>query len=273
MTVDSQITIIDAIRDPKLIGDEISEAQEMCLRVLYGLPLESEQVDLFNELAGRPPGTPYEAQDYKEAAFIIGRRGGKSDKLAANTAIYEGRFRDHSPFLSPGETGVVLCLSQTLRTKIVFNYIQAKLKDKYDLSMGAYTLGRGRFLDANRALVDLMLESDVAAVRTVPNTDPPQVAVRVEKDGHFAEFILINEPVAWINFTEDGDEITLDLPLRDLPSVLQVDGRRLAIDGLPEAPTDLPDKKTINEVRVTKRWRLLEITHMSKSLQEALKDE
>ena len=128
MTVDSRITIIDAIRDPQLIGDEISEAQEMCLRVLYGLPLEPEQVDLFNELAGRPPGTSYEPQDYREAAFIIGRRGGKSDKLAANTAIYEGCFRDHSPYLSPGETGVVLCLSQTLRTKIVFNYIQAKLQ-------------------------------------------------------------------------------------------------------------------------------------------------
>ncbi|MDV2502899.1 MAG: hypothetical protein RX318_02975 [bacterium] len=128
MTVDSRITIIDAIQDSQLIGDEISEAQEMCLRVLYGLPLNPKQVDLYNELAGKPPGTPYEPQDYREGTFVIGRRGGKSDKLAANTAIYEGCFRDHSPFLSPGETGMVLCLSQTLRTKIVFNYILAKLQ-------------------------------------------------------------------------------------------------------------------------------------------------
>ena len=154
-----------------------------------------------------------------------------------------------------------------------FLTLSQALKDKYDLSSTAYTLGRRRFLDANRGLVKLMLESEVTAVLAVPNTDPAQVAVRVEKGSHFAEFILINEPVAWIKFTDDGDDITLDLPLRDLPSVLLVDGRRLAIDGLPEAPTDLPDKKAINEVRVTKRWRLLEISYLSESLQEALQNE
>lgn len=147
------------------------------------------------------------------------------------------------------------------------------LKQKYGIGFGEYSLGRGRFLDANRGLVDLMLEAEVTATRRLPGTNPEQVAVRVERDGHFAEFILVNEPVAWIKFMDGEDEITIDIPLDSLERVIVVKGKRIVIDGLPEAPAPLPDEDTIHEVRVTKRWRLFEIAHLSKSLQAALTDE
>lgn len=117
------ITIIDAVRDPNIIGDVMSPAQEAALRAIYGLELKGEQLALAEQMAGSAwqPGT-----EQREAVFICGRRSGKSDKLAANVAIYEAFFRDHK--LSPGETGVVLLLAQNMRqAKVVKGYIEGKI--------------------------------------------------------------------------------------------------------------------------------------------------
>ena len=117
------IDIIQAIRDPNILGDTISPAQEAALRCLYGLPLEGELLELAEQHLGGAwvPGT-----EYREAAFICGRRSGKSDKLAANVAIYEAFFRDHN--LSPGETGIVLLLAQNMRqARVVRGYIEGKI--------------------------------------------------------------------------------------------------------------------------------------------------
>ena len=118
------LDIIQAIRDPNILGDELSPAQEAALRALYGLPLEGELLDIAQQCIGRSwqPG-----QEYREAAFICGRRSGKSDKLAANVAIYEAFFRDHK--LSPGETGIVLLLALNMRqAKVVKGYIEGKIR-------------------------------------------------------------------------------------------------------------------------------------------------
>ena len=88
-----QITIIEAIRDPNILGDTLAPAQEAALRAMYGLPLEGEQRELAEQCAGLSWA---EGEEYREAAFICGRRSGKSDKLASNVAIYEAFFRDHN---------------------------------------------------------------------------------------------------------------------------------------------------------------------------------
>nr|BDD44417.1 hypothetical protein 2 [Pseudomonadaceae bacterium]BDD44423.1 hypothetical protein 7 [Pseudomonadaceae bacterium] len=118
------ITIIDAIGDPNILGDTLAPAQEAALRALYGLPMTEEQV----AVVGRCAGAAWQAgEEYREAAFICGRRSGKSDKLASNVAIYEAFFRDHN--LSPGETGVVLLLAQNMRqAKVVKGYIEGKIR-------------------------------------------------------------------------------------------------------------------------------------------------
>ena len=87
------ISIIDAIRDPNIIGDVISLAQEAALRAIYGLELKGEQLALAQQMAG---AAWQQGEEQSEAVFICGRRSGKSDKLAANVAIYEAFFRDHN---------------------------------------------------------------------------------------------------------------------------------------------------------------------------------
>ena len=117
------ITIIEAIHDPNIIGDTLAPAQEAALKAVYGLPMEGDQLALAKEMAGAAwePGA-----EHREAVFICGRRSGKSDKLAANVAIFEAFFRDHN--LSPGETGVVLLLAQNMRqAKVVKGYIEGKI--------------------------------------------------------------------------------------------------------------------------------------------------
>lgn len=119
-----RISIIDAIRDGNIIGDTLSAAQEAALKAVYGLRLEGEQLALAQQMAGSAwqPGV-----EQREAVFICGRRSGKSDKLAANVAIYEAFFRDHS--LSAGETGIVLLLAQNMRqAKVVKGYIEGKIE-------------------------------------------------------------------------------------------------------------------------------------------------
>jgi hypothetical protein len=119
-----RLNIIEAIRDPNILGDTLAPAQEAALCALYGLPLSDVQLALAQQCAG---GAWQPGVEYREAAFICGRRSGKSDKLAANVAIYEAFFRDHH--LSPGETGVVLLLAQNMRqAKVVRGYIEGKIR-------------------------------------------------------------------------------------------------------------------------------------------------
>ena len=122
--------IIQAIRDPNIIGDAVSAAQEAALRTLYGLPIPKNQESLVRRCTGHPPRKPSE---YREAAFICGRRSGKSDKIAANVALYEAFFRRHR--LSAGERGVVLLLAQNMRQAgVVRNYILGKIQKSPILS-------------------------------------------------------------------------------------------------------------------------------------------
>ena len=130
MSTKPVITIIDAIRDENIIGDTVSPAQEAALKAVYGLRLKGEQLALAEQMSN---GAWHQGQEVREAAFICGRRSGKSDKLAANVAIYEAFFRDHN--LSPGETGIVLLLAQNMRqAKVVKGYIEGKVNKSPVLS-------------------------------------------------------------------------------------------------------------------------------------------
>jgi hypothetical protein len=124
------IDIIRAIHDSNILGDTLSSAQEVALKALYGLPMTDAEAEIAKGCVGKAfqPNT-----EYREAAFICGRRSGKSDKLAANVAIFEAFFREHN--LSPGETGVVLLLAQNMRqAKVVRGYIEGKIKKSPILS-------------------------------------------------------------------------------------------------------------------------------------------
>ena len=63
----------------------------------------------------------------REAWLIVGRRGGKSIVLAV-IAVFLGCFKDWSPYLAPGERGVVLVLAADRRQAgVIFRYARALL--------------------------------------------------------------------------------------------------------------------------------------------------
>ncbi|MBM3288308.1 MAG: hypothetical protein FJY88_13325, partial [Candidatus Eisenbacteria bacterium] len=117
------VDIIAAIRDPNILGDVLSPAQEAGLRTLYGLEIPRAQEPIVRRCTGHPPRTP---KEHREGAFICGRRSGKSDKICANVAIYEAFFRQHE--LTVGQKGVVLLLAQNMRqAQVVRGYIEGKV--------------------------------------------------------------------------------------------------------------------------------------------------
>ncbi len=80
-------------------------AQEVVLRVLYGLPLTDEQYKILEQLTR--PEIVYESGTEKtEGNFVVGARGGKS-MLSSVIALYEAtaRAKHWKKFLLPGETG------------------------------------------------------------------------------------------------------------------------------------------------------------------------
>jgi len=126
------MNIIQFIEDPNLINDQsLSPAQKMSLKAVYGLPLNNAERKLFRETTGL---TRYIPKEWEEASFILGRRSGKSDKIASNIALYEACAREHK--LSKGEMGIVMLVSSELRrqSRILYNYILRKLQDSSILS-------------------------------------------------------------------------------------------------------------------------------------------
>ncbi len=147
-----------------------------------------------------------------------------------------------------------------------FLCLSRKLLDKYGIGITEYTLGRDRFLEENRALKDHFLEAEVKGVRAVPGAKPPQVVVRLQRGEHHVDFLLVNEPILWVHAVEDGDALTLGMELESLASVIRVEGNWIRIVDLPAAEAALPLPEDIHEVRLTDRWRLLDIVGRSASL-------
>lgn len=120
------MNIISFVEDRELVNDRsLSPAQKMGLKAVYGLPLTAGELELFRETTGL---TEYVPREWPEVTFILGRRSGKSDKLASNIGLYEACAREHK--LSVGETGVVMIVSSELKrqSRIVFDYCLGKLE-------------------------------------------------------------------------------------------------------------------------------------------------
>ncbi|WP_063614204.1 hypothetical protein [Bradyrhizobium sp. Cp5.3] len=123
------ITIIDACLDPQIFGpwfrDRQSWAAWFCfLKVMFGLPLDEAELELFKSCTGRD--SPNVA-GYLFATLVIGRRGGKSLVMAL-IAAFLGCFYDWSPYLTGGERAtIVIVAADRKQAGVIFKYLRGML--------------------------------------------------------------------------------------------------------------------------------------------------
>jgi hypothetical protein len=125
------LDIFDPISDADYWGDgrwfkdtDTWEAWFTVLKVIFGLPLDYLETRLFRQCTGRQEPL---VEGYKEAWFVVGRKGGKSRCLSL-IAVYLAVFKDWSDFLSPGETGTIKIISVDRRqSRVIYNYCKAFL--------------------------------------------------------------------------------------------------------------------------------------------------
>jgi len=123
-----KISLRKALADPQLLAGALPgdtwAAWRTLLIAAMGEPLDDEEREVFKGLTGRErePG-----QRVEEAAFVVGRRGGKSKAMAVLAAYLAG-LCEHP--LVRGERGVLLCIAPDQRqATIVLDYAEAALSD------------------------------------------------------------------------------------------------------------------------------------------------
>lgn len=118
--------IIEFVKSSEYLGpdEQISIPQVATLKALYGLTLTSEERDAFLSMTdGRKP----RKGGHSELWVIAGRRSGKTEKILANIAVYEGFLFDPS-ILSAGEIAYFPLVAQDIEGAMrARGYIEGKL--------------------------------------------------------------------------------------------------------------------------------------------------
>ena len=118
-----QADIIEFATDPDFLGLSFEKrpAQEVILRVLYGLPLDKKQLEIFDILT-KGEGIYKEGQIKSEAVLALGARSGKSF-LSSICALYEATRGEYQKYVTKGEF-VYICVIAT-REKQAIAIIQS----------------------------------------------------------------------------------------------------------------------------------------------------
>jgi hypothetical protein len=118
------IPIREALADAQLLGNVIGgeswQAWRLLLIAAMGEALDEAERELFRKLTGREAEP---RQRIEEAAFVVGRRGGKSRSMATLASYIAGLCKHQ---LVHGERGVLLCIAPDQRqAAIVLEYAAA----------------------------------------------------------------------------------------------------------------------------------------------------
>ncbi len=123
------MNIVDALDDPALFKHHFRgdtwQAWRAFLAALFALPMNDNTLAVYQHHTGRqaPP-----VAAFKEAAVVVGRRGGKSRVLAL-TATFLATFRDYEPFLAPGEVATIAVIAADRRqARSIFRFTVGLLK-------------------------------------------------------------------------------------------------------------------------------------------------
>jgi hypothetical protein len=138
-----ELSIVEFTTDPQLLNvRNLSLAQRTCLKSIYGLPLDDDELEVYRRATARMDDKPLEQH---EATVIAGRRSGKTSRIAAPIACFEA-FRGHR--LARGERAYVVIIAPVLaQAKIAFRYVRHYLLDSPIL--------RKKVLDVRRDEIDL----------------------------------------------------------------------------------------------------------------------
>ena len=123
------MNILAALDDPALFAPHFRgdtwQPWRAFLAALFALPMDDAALALYRLHTSRndAPVVPF-----KEAALIIGRRGGKSRVLAL-IAVFVATFRDYAPHLAPGEVATIAIIAVDRRqARSIFRFTQGLLK-------------------------------------------------------------------------------------------------------------------------------------------------
>lgn len=152
------ITIMDAMTDPALFGDQFGGDSFANWRALlagfYGLPLSDEQAQAFHTLTQREAPT----RPADELWLVIGRRGGKS-AAAALLAVYEAVFNDHRSKLAPGEVATVMVIAADRKqARAVMRYVRGLFENPMLSALVVRDQAESIEL-ANRCAIEIMTAS------------------------------------------------------------------------------------------------------------------
>lgn len=123
------ITIIEACQDPQIFGPWFKDRETWTawfafLKVVFGLPLEPAELEIYRRCTGRKSPLP---SGYLAATLIIGRRGGKSLILAL-IAAFLAACCDWSPYLTGGERGTIMIVAADRKqARAIFRYLKGML--------------------------------------------------------------------------------------------------------------------------------------------------
>ncbi len=104
------------------LGLKVSPAQETLLRSIYGLPLDAEQLAIWQTCTGRET---YPERRFSEATILAGARAGKDSRIAGPIVCFEALFGEHETRVTKGEQAVIPIVAQDQRaTRIAFGYVR-----------------------------------------------------------------------------------------------------------------------------------------------------
>jgi hypothetical protein len=123
------MNIIEALDDPALFAPHFQgdtwDAWRVFLAALFGLPMDDAALATFRHHTERQSAPE---RPFREAALVIGRRGGKSRVLGL-LAVFLGCFRDYAPYLAPGEVATIpIIAADRKQSRSIFRFMLGLLR-------------------------------------------------------------------------------------------------------------------------------------------------
>jgi hypothetical protein len=191
------VNIVQALDHPALFGPHFRgntwHAWRVFLAALFALPMSEAGHVTYQHHTGRtePPTLPF-----KEAALVVGRRGGKS-RMLAQVATYLAAFFEYVPYLAPGEIATIAVIAADRRqARVIFRFVMGLLREV-------------------RPLAELV-EGDTGATITLNNRVQIEIhtaSFRVTRGYTFAA-VLCDETAFWRDENSTNPDVEIFRALR-----------------------------------------------------------